>query len=216
MYFEDTCLNHDWRTLRDIGISHGSTIDFCVDGEITSMRCHFGEQLISRNRSERCLVLDVCQDICIVWALKWDILSMDLDSGSLRSSLEAAKKWFPSGREWNPSFNYPWNPSGRWCATLLLSRTPSPSASRCPSWNRSILHCKFVMSIIFLLFNYYIIFNIHEGWWIDCWWRSTCLLRFSQNQLSLAFHSSEWYQVYDDERASFQWNGWRWSNERKR
>lgn len=99
MYFGDICLNHDWRTLRDIGISHGSTIDFCVDGEITSMRCYFGEQLISRNRSERCLVLDVCQDVCSVGTLEGDILSLHLDYENLRLSLETAKKWFPSGGE---------------------------------------------------------------------------------------------------------------------
>lgn len=88
MYFEDTCLHHDLRTLRDIGISQGSVIQFCVDGEITTMRCHFKDQVITRNRSERCHVLDVCQDI---YAVRIGIVFQ-----SIILNIEIEKEWLLS------------------------------------------------------------------------------------------------------------------------
>lgn len=67
MYLGDTCVHRDLRCLRDIGIQDGSVIDFSVDEEITTLKCHWGERVFTRNRSERCLLLDVLQDISHVW-----------------------------------------------------------------------------------------------------------------------------------------------------
>lgn len=85
MYFEDTCLHHDLRTLRDIGLSQGSVIQFCVDGEITTMRCHFQDRVITRNRSERCHVLDVCQDVYAV-GIKFSDVELHSNAQKLRKS----------------------------------------------------------------------------------------------------------------------------------
>ena len=63
MYFKEICLHRELRTLREIGIRNGSEIDFCVSGEVTCLKVHFKDQTIIRNRPERSLVVDVCQDV---------------------------------------------------------------------------------------------------------------------------------------------------------
>lgn len=74
IYFNDTNLKSQNKSLRELGIEEGSSLDFCVDGEITEVSCILQDKEVKFHRSERCLITLFSQDVTFVRPIGCDHL----------------------------------------------------------------------------------------------------------------------------------------------
>lgn len=71
IYYNDSSLQNEKRSLKELGVVDGSEFDFCVDEGIVCMQCSFQEHSVSSNHTERSLVSVFSQDIYSVVDMNW-------------------------------------------------------------------------------------------------------------------------------------------------
>ena len=63
IYYKDQAIHRKTSKLPELGISNNSELDFCIDGELTTIQCIFNNKMYDVNHSERCLVSLFSQSI---------------------------------------------------------------------------------------------------------------------------------------------------------